>query len=365
MILLISMLGCDRPFEDYGEPWIPSLSHNNAPPVRKSTNVRRIEEYMLPAGVDTQTPARQDCLQGEDVRGWYQPTYAFVEVQRWGVMLNGMYTVSLNDGILDPVSTRGQLIGELYDALLEMRTTGESLSAGMPCWPEASPRLLILADDAESWSVVERVVHTGWQAGFDHVDLLVDDSQARNEAESSQPRPAFVPGARGAAPPPDYLSDEEVQQGLEQLRRGYRLRPGADSCHDRLTLSLDGDTTHLEPRALGAGQLEGLQPTSLTGAEGPVTQLLTDWVEDPSRVDVQISAAEESSWVDVLALVEETSQALPGASLSLVDGDQLGPSQTRLGAVPSAVYTSYGHQQWVSVIELSPPSLGLSLACGG
>ena len=62
-------------------------------------------------------------------------------------------------------------------------------------------------------------------------------------------------------------------------------------------------------------------------------------------------------------MVAEADQALPGAQLSLVDLDDTGPDQSRLGSISGASYTSWSHEQWISVIELAPPSLGLSLAC--
>ena len=365
MILLL-LISCDRTLESWGEPWIPSLSLNTPPPAVLSTSVRRVEDYMLPAGIDPSAPVRSECLAGEDVRGWYQPTFAIVEVQRWGVMLNGAYTSSLNDGVLDAGYAQGQLLPELHDALVTMRTTGAGYAAGMPCWPDTPPRLLIQADATTSWSVVQRVVFTGWEAGFDDIDLLVDDPLARTGAETLQPRPPFQPGARSAPEPPHYLSEDEVSAGLAQLRQGYRLRPSADQCRDRLGVHRMGGATFLLPTALGAGQLDDLEPWLLPNDAEPeaLDQALQDWVDEPARVDVQVAADDDLTWLEVVTLASSTSRALPGASLALVDDDGLPPSQTRLGVMPSAIYQSYGHQDWLSVIELSPPSVGLSLACG-
>jgi hypothetical protein len=362
-VILLALMGCDKTMESWSDPWIPSISVNSPAPTATATAVRRLEDYLVPTGIDTAAPARADCVAGEDVRGWYQPTYAFVEVQRWGVLVNGSYTTSLDDGLLNVAYASGQLLPELYDSLLGLRTTGESLSAGMPCWPDQPPRLLLLADESMGWSVLQRVVHTAWQAGFDHVDVLVSDPTARAEAEAIPPRPAFVPGARSTPRPPDYLSEEEVEQGLEQLRRGYRLRPSAESCRDRLSIYRSAGSTHLQPLALGAGQLDGWQPMDVLDGERDAYELVRGMVEAPELVDVQVAGDDELSWGEIVRTLDQAARAAPGAPLTLFDEDHRDPSNTRLGTVPASVYQSYGHEQWVTVIELSPPSLGLSLAC--
>jgi hypothetical protein len=86
-------------------------------------------------------------------------------------------------------------------------------------------------------------------------------------------------------------------------------------------------------------------------------------VEAPELVDVQVAGDDELSWGEIVRTLDQAARAAPGAPLTLFDEDHRDPSNTRLGTVPASVYQSYGHEQWVTVIELSPPSLGLSLAC--
>lgn len=348
--LLLSLSGCDRAIRGHtGAAYVADLSIQTEVPDAQASSARRAEDYLLPQYPPSPSDIKR-CNDGKDVRNEFSPAWATVEVQRWGVMVSGNYSVSLNDGVLDGGSHNGSLIPILYDELVELRLNATHTGAGLRCWPEFQGRLLLVAEDATSWSVLQRIVYTAHQAGFEHVDLLVDDAAKVAEAESSPPYPPFSERVPAEVETRPRLSDEELTRAREQLARGERIRSTGDACVDRLDLSLSpsGTTFQATPRHGGA---------LLEPAEGVWDGSFTP---EPGRLETVVHATRDTSYGDVLEVLTQLDDH-GDVALDTMRSEE--PSYNALMTAWAGTWLSYSRNQFVPVVELTAEHLGSPLSC--
>ena len=351
---LLWLTACFDAFDPGWTPWIPDLSVSTQLPTTTGASVQRAEKYLLPSYIaDWDTDVQRRCAEGEDMRAHFSTQWAMVEIQRWGVLLNGMYTTSLNDGVLDPSGHRGLLLPLLYDQLLNMRLTAEVTQASLPCWSEFEGRLLVVAEPATDWSLLRRVVYTAHQAGFEHVDLLVADPQAVADAQADPPYPAFD-GARAVEEEsfPPRLNPSEVERARAMLEAGQRIRDAGAACTDRLSVHMDEDGVESlrgEPRHGGA--LDPEEP------DNPYS------IDPFGSLEIVLSAHGDTEYAEVIERLESLRRLHPGAGLAF-DGSTVDtPSYAPIGLVQSSSWTSYTKETWLPVIELDPEQLGQPLSC--
>ena len=343
--MILWLLSC---FNDYSVPmtpgYIPDMTVQTLTPEVEGATPRRVEDYLLPQyGPDAKGIAA--CAKGEDVRDQFGTTWATVEVQRWGVMANGSYTLSLSDGVLDGSSHTGNLLPLLYDTLVQWRLNAISTGAGMKCWPEFEGRLLVIAEPQMSYSVVQRIVYTAQQAGFQKIDLLVEDPETVRKAVAKAPYPAFSERGPELDEPRPRLSDEEIERAREQLAAGQRIRGSGEACVDLLDMHVDG-TWASWPRHGGALLDEEL---------GAGTPTLLD-----GRLETVVHAGRDAQWKDVVSLAHEMTEH-GDVSLDIVTTED--PSYSSLGTHTSSTWLSYNTAQWIPVVELTPQRIGTPLSC--
>jgi len=350
---LLWMSGCLSGFVDPGYVgWIPDLSISTQVPRVEGADVQRVEQYLLPASIaDWDPEVAAKCVDGEDVRESFSTQYAMIEVQRWGVLLNGMYTTSLNDGVLDSSGHRGLLLPLLYDQLLEMRLTSEAIISGMPCWGQPTNRVLVVAETATDWALLQRVAYTAHQAGFEHVDLLVEDPSAVSKATASPPYAAFSGGPIEVEARPPRLSQAEIDRARSMLEGGQRVREAGASCVDRLRVTLphSGDPV-FEARPNHGGAL----------AEDAIW---APTIDPDGELEIIFGAERDREWQDVATVLAELRATAPDADLSFTQSDWQTPSYTPIGTVAASTWMSYTKEQWVSVIGLAPEPIGDQLSC--
>ncbi len=347
------MTGC---FSDFGSnytSWIPDLSVSTQVPRATNSDVQRVEKYLLPSYIaDWDPEVQQRCADGEDMRAHFGTQYAMIEVQRWGVLLNGVYTTSLNDGVLDTSGYRGLLLPLLYDALLAMRLNAEATMSGLACWSGSQKRLLVVAEPATDWGLVQRIVYTAHQAGFPDVDLLVDDAAAVADATASPPYPLFSGSEQEEREALPRLSEEEIDKAREMLARGQRVRETGARCSDRLEAFFSANGTR-----------------TLSGQSSFGYALDADHPSDPALIDpagsldIVVAAQPDTEYGDLVDGIVSLRGDNPSASLMFDESTSANPSFQALGVVASTHYKSFSKETWIPVIEIEPERIGQTLSC--
>ncbi|MCP4808049.1 MAG: hypothetical protein GY913_31780 [Proteobacteria bacterium] len=327
------------------------MTIQTAVPAVEGATPRLVEDYLLPLyGADNDTMV--DCSEGDDVRDEFVTAWAVVEVQRWGIMANGSYTLSLSDGVLDGSSHNGNLLPLLYDQLVEWRLNAMSLSAGMRCWPEFPARLLLVAEKDMSWSIVQRVAYTAQQAGFEHVDLLVDDTATVSQATRKPPYPMFTERGPEIHEPRPRLSDEEIERARAQLAAGARIRSTGEACVDRLEVNIGSTLTTYEALPGHGGALA--EPGEGTWKWDPVS------IDGDGRLESVISADRDTKYSRIIEIASQLDHEGDVAFDTLSNTE---PSYQSLPTSMGGTWLSYNSAQWISVIELTPERLGSALSC--
>ena len=218
--------------------------------------------------------------------------------------------------------------------------------SGLACWSGSQKRLLVVAEPATDWGLVQRIVYTAHQAGFPDVDLLVDDAAAVADATASPPYPLFSGSEQEEREALPRLSEEEIDKAREMLARGQRVRETGARCSDRLEAFVD--------RGHPLGQGDALD------ADHPSDPALID---PAGSLDIVVAAQPDTEYGDLVDGIVSLRGDNPSASLMFDESTSANPSFQALGVVASTHYKSFSKETWIPVIEIEPERIGQTLSC--
>ena len=185
-----------------------------AVPVVKTAQARKMLDFMIPPKMLPQgtTTARWDqCLiDKEDVRAYFPPRMALVEITPEMIRLSGQPLIGLEDYSPAKEAVRGQLLVPLFDAASQMAHDAKRAGSTEGCWPHFEGRVLIAHHPDVPFSVLRKVMYTLGQAQFsDFYWLVVVGTEGSASAAAYPPvnahsivtvRPSTLPAIGAPSP---------------------------------------------------------------------------------------------------------------------------------------------------------------------
>ncbi|MDP6946459.1 MAG: hypothetical protein QF464_20085 [Myxococcota bacterium] len=163
-----------------------------------------VPPQMLPRGSSTELWDR--CLyDDEDVRTYFPPRFAMVEISEDMIRLSGQPLMALQAHVPAEEETRGLVLKPLHEAASQMADDARSAGRLGGCWPRFSGEVLIVLHPDTPFSIQRKVMYTLGQAMFYDFSWLVS-------TEGS-------PGAAAVPHPPinAHASVHVIPSGLPQI----------------------------------------------------------------------------------------------------------------------------------------------------
>jgi len=161
-------------------------------PVVDQAQQREMVDFMIPPTMlpDGATTARwEQCLYDkEDVRRFFPPRLAMVEISPDMIRISGHPLMALDEYSASKLEIRGQLLTPLYDAASAMAEDAKRAGAYRGCWPDFEGRVLIAHHPEIPFSILRKVMYTLGQAQFSEFFWLVTvDEQGAPQAVKHPP----------------------------------------------------------------------------------------------------------------------------------------------------------------------------------
>jgi hypothetical protein len=160
-------------------------------PVVAQAQQRAMVDFMIPPRMLPQgaTTARwEQCLYDkEDVRRYFPPRLAVVEIAPDMIRISGHRVVALDEYSPLPADQRGLLLLPLFEAASAMADDAKSAGAMGGCWPDFGGQVLIAQHPDAPFSIQRSVMYTLAQAQFGDISFLVSVAESGAGAAAQHP----------------------------------------------------------------------------------------------------------------------------------------------------------------------------------